>query len=116
MVDVESRISDERGEVVATAHTNIGAVAPDFDIGKIAVDAQARQRDDLRQRGKKHLVVAVEVREAYRSDEPVRLVENAAKAIEFPLGNELIAVEQDAPVAGAQFACAVLEVAMPRVG
>src|SRR5215475_5595225 len=85
VMDGERLIRHGRRVVFATANLDVGAVAPDLDVGKISVNPQTGAGDDPREARHVDAVIGIEVYEAHRHDGFVRRLEKRAQARELPV-------------------------------
>src|SRR6478752_5499472 len=103
------------GSSLTATQLHVRSVTPEFDVRPVAMDDHLLRRPvDLFRLRVKNAMVAVEVDEFRRDQRVLRGAQIAADLIEFPLGDELVAVEMDAPVPGALATRRVLEPDAPR--
>src|SRR5262245_45772468 len=82
-----------------SAPLDIRAISPNFDVRQVPVNPKSRLGNDLRQTREEHAIVAVEMREPHWNDGFISRLEERTKPRKFPLGDEFVAVQKNAPVA-----------------
>jgi hypothetical protein len=105
VVALERFFRVDRFRVGHAGHRDVRTVAPVDDGRHVAVDdVLYRGPANLLRAGVVDTIVAIEVQIIAGDDRALGGFQVAAEAIELPLGNELVAIEQDAPVARAGLA------------
>src|SRR5579872_5371254 len=114
-MDLKCLLCDERRIIGLGSEAHIRTIAPHLDVVEVSMDSRAGDRRNLALPREIDAVVPIKMDKPYWYDRLIDSAQERAQPVKLPLRNELVTIEQNAPVARTQTPRLILERAMPAI-